>query len=32
VMHSVLAGLQSLSAGQFEAARTRDFLPDKRCV
>ena len=25
VMHSVLAGLQSLSAGQFEAARTQGF-------
>lgn len=32
VMHSVLAGLQSLPKGQYEAALTRGSLPGKRCA
>lgn len=32
VMHSVLAGLQSLPKGQYEAALTQGSLPGKRCA
>lgn len=32
VMHSVLAGLQSLPRGQYEAALTQGFSPDRRCA